>query len=256
MDHTPSTGDLNQQPTPVPSDPVENRQQRISSVPHTAVLVLFLLANSLLSTRLHRPPMNVHGKVLFYLRNIGWEWLAVLYVWLGIRRRITLRSLVGGRWSSAEDVAADLSLGIALWLIILMSIAILAVALGMFQGNPAQSLHEARERFGFLIPNTAVEVAVFVCLSATAGICEEIIFRGYLQRQFSALIGSVAPAIVLQAALFGAAHGYEGGKRMALIAFEGVLLGVVAVWRRSLRPGMVAHATQDAISGIVARHLR
>jgi membrane protease YdiL (CAAX protease family) len=253
MDQTPSTGEI----TPAPQRAAENGSSpsRISPVVHTAVLVLVLVGNSLLSTRLPHHVTSEHSKLILYARSIGWEWIAVLYVWLGTRRRISLRDLVGGRWSSAEDVFSDISLGVALWLLIIMGIAVLAVALGLFHGDPAQALNESRQRFGFLIPQTGVELLVFLCLSITAGFCEEIIFRGYLQRQFAALTGNITAAVLLQALLFGAAHGYEGGKRMLLIAFEGVLLGVIALWRRSLRPGMVAHATQDAISGIVARHL-
>ena len=51
-----------------------------------------------------------------------------------------------------------------------------------------------REQLGFLIPGTTLELLVWFCLSATAGICEEIIFRGYLQRQFAAFTGSMLRA--------------------------------------------------------------
>jgi len=37
---------------------------------------------------------------------------------------------------------------------------------------------------------------------------------------------------------------------MALIAALGALLGLLAVWRKSLRPGMFAHALTDAVSGL------
>ena len=90
-------------------------------------------------------------------------------------------------------------------------------------------------------------------MSATAGFCEEVIFRGYLQRQFGAMTGSVAAGIVLSAIAFGASHGYEGGARMVLLAIFGLMFGVLAVWRKSLRPGMIAHAWHDAFSGAVLR---
>jgi hypothetical protein len=47
-------------------------------------------------------------------------------------------------------------------------------------------------------------------VAITAGICEEIVYRGYLQRQLSAFTGSLPIAVCLQAAIFGAAHLYQG----------------------------------------------
>lgn len=92
-------------------------------------------------------------------------------------------------------------------------------------------------------------------LTLTAGFCEEVIFRGYLQRQFGALTRSVAGGIVLQGIAFGASHGYQGWKFMLLISVYGTTFGLLAWWRSSLRPGMIAHFVQDAVGGIVASYL-
>lgn len=88
-----------------------------------------------------------------------------------------------------------------------------------------------------------------VALAATGGFCEELIFRGYLTRQFHAWTGSNVLAILLQGVLFGLAHGYYE-KVMVLIMIQGWLLGLLAYWRKSLRPGMLAHGLQDAIGGV------
>ncbi len=50
---------------------------------------------------------------------------------------------------------------------------------------------------------------MWVILAVAAGICEEFMFRGYLQKQFLAITGSDAAAVVLQA-FFGVAHSYQG----------------------------------------------
>ena len=39
---------------------------------------------------------------------------------------------------------------------------------------------------------------------------------------------------------------------MLVIMVQGWLLGLLAYWRKSLRPGMLAHGLQDAIGGVVA----
>jgi len=85
-------------------------------------------------------------------------------------------------------------------------------------------------------------------MSITAGFCEELVYRGYLQRQFLVLTGSVALAVLAQAVLFGAGHWYQGVKMVIVITVLGVLFGVFARWRKSLRPGMIAHAWGDIVN--------
>jgi uncharacterized protein len=99
-------------------------------------------------------------------------------------------------------------------------------------------------------------MSMWILLSVTAGICEETVFRGYLQRQFMALTKSVPIGILLSAVAFGAAHSYQGLAGAARIGLQGALLGILANWRKSVRPGMIAHAWGDAFAGALARLLK
>jgi membrane protease YdiL (CAAX protease family) len=89
-----------------------------------------------------------------------------------------------------------------------------------------------------------------VLLAVCAGFCEEIIFRGYLQRQFTAWTGNVWAGVVLQAIVFGAGHIYQGYKGVIVISVYGAMFGVLAALRKSLRPGIMQHCAQDSFSGI------
>jgi len=100
-----------------------------------------------------------------------------------------------------------------------------------------------------LLPKSLVEVFVWIATSITAGICEEIAFRGYLLRQFHALTGGVAWAVLAQALVFGIAHSYQGWRTVTVISVLGVLYGALAVWRRNLRANIVAHAWSDIWEG-------
>ena len=81
-------------------------------------------------------------------------------------------------------------------------------------------------------------------------ICHSFRFLGYFQRQFEVLTRSKWIALFLQAALFGISHGYQGVEACVKIAIFGALYGLLALWRGSLRPGMIAHAGSDIVSGI------
>ena len=177
-----------------------------------------------------------------YLALVAAEWGLFYYVWgVGLRRAgVKARDIVGGRWSGLRDVLSDaaLALGLlAVWMIVQMALSRL---LGAGQAASVKSL----------LPRGPAEVALWIPLSASAGFCEEFVFRGYFQRQFEAFTRSRWIALVLQAVLFGVSHGYQGTQACLKIAIFGVLFGLLALWRKSLRPGMLAHALTDISAGI------
>jgi hypothetical protein len=220
---------------------------------HTVVLVVLLLVFSSLSAHSQHRLSAMHGRTLLYLLTIVWEWLIVGYVVFGLRRRrVTLRELTGGRWSSVHAVLIDLFIALGFWLAAAVVLALIGSAIGLGHGD---QLAETRQKLGFLAPHGSLEIGIFLALSASAGFCEEIIFRGYLQRQFTAWTHSVLAGTILQALVFGAGHGYEGPARMFLIAIFGAMFGALALARRSLRPGMLAHFLHDAAAGLVLRNL-
>ena len=90
-------------------------------------------------------------------------------------------------------------------------------------------------------------------VSVSAGICEEIVYRGYLQRQFLALTRSSIVAVLAQAVIFGLGHAYQGAKQVVVITVLGLLYGLLAWWRKSLRPGILAHAWSDIFGGWIER---
>ena len=57
----------------------------------------------------------------------------------------------------------------------------------------------------------------------------------------------VAFAVLAQAVLFGICHWYQGVKQAILISVLGALYGILAQWRKSLRPGMISHAWSDVL---------
>lgn len=216
-------------------------------------MVLFVLLGTSLAGSRGIHPAAGHSKVPQYLWTMAWEWLLAGFVYLGIRKRTSLRELIGGRWKAPEDFLTDLGIAAAFWL---FSMAVLGLGGHLLRLDQGGSLDSMRRQIGFLVPGTTVELMVWFCLCLTAGICEEIIFRGYLQRQFAIVTRTTLGGVALSAIFFGAAHGYEGGPRMLLIGIYGLLFGLLAWRRESLRPGMMAHAWHDALAGVILRLLK
>jgi len=221
---------------------------------HTVALIAILLVFSFGGADSQQGFAQRTGRIGFYLITMAVELAMVGYVAWGIRRSGTsLRELIGGHWSTAEDVLLDLVIAIGFWVVSALVLAGLAWMMGLT--HPGQ-LTEMKKKVDFLLPHDAREMVVWVVLSASAGFCEEVIFRGYLQKQFAAWTQHAWLGVVLQGVCFGASHAYEGHARMLIIAVYGMMFGALAMARKSLRPGMIAHAWQDSIAGLAFRLLR
>jgi membrane protease YdiL (CAAX protease family) len=189
---------------------------------------------------------RAHGRAAGYAMVMVFEWIVVGFIWYGVSRRgLRLSDLVGGSWS--RPIAALRDLGLAIGFL---------VASGLVLNGLGYLLKVApNEAIRNLFPHGPTETVVYLMLAMTAGFCEELIFRGYFQRQFVALTQSAVGGIVLQGIVFGAGHGYQGWRYMIVIAVFGILFGLMALWRRTLRPGMIAHFVQDGVGGLLAPHL-
>jgi membrane protease YdiL (CAAX protease family) len=125
-----------------------------------------------------------------------------------------------------------------------------AISSGAAATSPS-AIKDSLKYIAPLIPHSRIEIFFWIVMSLTAGFCEEFVFRGYLQRQFTALTKNVAAGIIFSAIIFSVGHLYQGGLQMALIGAYGAMFGMLAHFRKSLRPGMIAHAWQDILSGVV-----
>jgi len=183
-----------------------------------------------------------------YLIGICFEWILFAVVVVGVRRRgVSLCVVLGDRWSSARQVLRDIGIALGFWIVATVVLWGVGWLLRIHQDGPAITA---------MLPHGVLEVAVWIALSVTAGICEEAIFRGYLQAQFMALTKNAPAAILLSAVIFGAAHAYQGFKMTVLIAVYGLMFGSLAYWRRTVRTGMIAHAWQDSLNGVLAAVMR
>lgn len=224
---------------------IPSSQGAVAPAWHTGVMLAALLGFSYVGA--HIQHLTFYGRSVDYLAVILMEWILAAFIWFGAsRRKIPLRELVGGRWAHPAQFLRDLGIGVAF--VVIFGGGVLNGLGYLLKANPPSSMRD-------MMPRSLFEMTLWVVMSATAGYCEELIFRGYFQRQFSGWTQSAVAGIVLQGLVFGLGHGYQGWKLMSLIAFYGMCFGVLANWRRSLRPGMLAHFLQDSAGGLLYRFL-
>ena len=80
--------------------PAARERRLLAPLWHTAIVLFVLLGASLGGSRgVH--PVTGHSKLPQYLWTMAWEWLLTGFVYLGVRKRMKLRDLIGGRWANA-----------------------------------------------------------------------------------------------------------------------------------------------------------
>lgn len=90
----------------------------------------------------------------------------------------------------------------------------------------------------------------------SAAFGEELVARGFLTDRIAAVLGGAAPnglvlfaAVILQGALFGACHAYQGPGGALLTGAVGVVIGLVWLWSgRNLWAAILLHGLVDFVS--------
>jgi membrane protease YdiL (CAAX protease family) len=210
---------------------------------HTRLFVLVLLlapATSLLGGRNAVAQWQQGSQVVtVYLPLLSVSVAFSAYVsGLGIGRNL-LRELFGKPWLGPRQTLLDLT-----WAL-LLAIAVLGV------DSVLQRLAMWPESLAAhsLLPQSVGAKACWLGLAACVGVAEELIYRGYLQRQLSALTGRVSLGIVAQALLFGIAHGEQGAFVVARFTAYAVAFGWVAERRQGLMAVTLCHVALDLHAG-------
>ncbi len=229
--------------------PVSEHRRLIAPWYHTVIFVLIQAALAWWGVYVNKmAPLETgggtgtkqHGQALLYLATIGGEWLLLLFIWAGVNDRQGLRGLTGEKWTSWKQAATDFAIAAPFWVLWTATARFTWYLIGLPKGSRGPLTFP---------PHALLDISVWLALSATAGFCEEIMYRGYFQQQVRAITGSASVAVLAQAILFGLGHTYQGWKPVFVIIILGLLYGLLAQWRRNLRPGMLAHAWSDMFEG-------
>jgi len=205
------------------------------------VLVLLLApATSLLAGRNAAAQLQ-HGSqvVSVYLPLLSVSIVFSAYVsGLGIGRNL-LRELFGKPWLGARQALLDVT-----WALLLA-----AALLGVDSVLQRLAMWPESLAAHSLLPQSLAAKACWLGLAACVGVAEELVYRGYLQRQLSALTGRVSLGIVAQALLFGIAHGEQGAFAVGRFTAYALAFGWVAERRQRLMAVTLCHVALDLHAG-------
>jgi membrane protease YdiL (CAAX protease family) len=215
---------------------------------HLLVFVMAVVAP--LWDRYEIPRLKASGdprkKLKFYGKVIAAEWTcaSVAYLALGLGTLLTIRALPGDiDWLSGSRGKA-----FVLGLFAAVAVALLVPAiLALWSENIRAKAANAARSLSFLIPSTTEERRWWWLLCITAGICEELLYRGFLLHYLhtAPFHLSLTWALVTASFIFGIGHLYQGVKPALATVVLGFALGAVFVVTGSLWIPIVAHAVLD-----------
>lgn len=186
------------------------------------------------------------ARARFYRLGLSVEWAWVLIVGLIVASGGPSLGELGLRWEAPPAEVLGFVAAVALGS--LVPIAVLWLR-SLRSGGPGvrESSRRMLEPVGALLPRTKGERRAFAALCVTAGICEEILFCGfllfYLQEVFPGL--GVAGAVVVSSTVFGLAHLYQGVAGVLTTGAFGAAMAVLYVGGGSLVLPIVLHALLD-----------
>ena len=109
------------------------------------------------------------------------------------------------------------------------------------------------------LPRKLRELPAYIVMCISAGVFEEIIYRGYMVTYFlpeyNFSTGLPVLAVTAPAFLFSLAHYYQGWQAVLKIFLLSLLLGIIFLSSGSIWVVMIIHFLIDLIGGLVAMRL-
>lgn len=134
---------------------------------------------------------------------------------------------------------------------VVLSVVLLAAAFGALAIGWRMSSADRRDRLGMIVPRTRHEKLAWVGVSLTAGVAEEIIYRGVLFGMIVSWGAGFWPAALIAASVFALAHLVQGWTAVLIVFVYGFLFQVLASATGSLFAPIVVHFIYDLAAGLV-----
>jgi membrane protease YdiL (CAAX protease family) len=189
------------------------------------LILVFPLWDRYEANRVRAAP-TARGRLRSYTMTLTWSWIVTAILLSTIPRAQLFTPPM--RWQLSREVLIGLGIGIAI-----------AVIAPFFR-----RVRPELRAIEFLLPRTNAERILFAVVAVSAGITEEIIYRGFLIRYFEAWLGLI-PAIVAATAVFALDHIYQGVRGVIETFAIGLLFTLLFVMAGGIWLPIVVHVCLD-----------
>jgi membrane protease YdiL (CAAX protease family) len=199
------------------------------------VLVLPQAAAMLIGGSVHtaaEPPSASH---LLVANSMIWATVALVAIYLTWRSGQPLSSIGFRR----ENPVAAIGAGIVATIAIYAAVLVTALTVAILTRTSRETMTApAREILDLLGPPSWL---MTFAIAGTAGVFEEIVFRGFLLTRLRVVLGGWTAAIAVGALLFAVPHIWQGRWAVVLILPVAAVLSMTFVLRRSVIAPILAH---------------
>jgi membrane protease YdiL (CAAX protease family) len=190
------------------------------------------------------PQVGTRERLSLYASTIGFQWLAAAVVaWRAWARGLSFEQLglvIHGPWRILiVGIVGAATLGGLQWLNLRR--------MGKSSGKAREFMQVLAER---ILPQSRQELAPFLALAMTAGVCEEILYRGFAMAALTRAGLPLWSVVLLSSILFGLAHLYQGRGGLLSTLVIGTVFGTARIAYDGLFPVMLWHFTVDAVAGV------
>jgi membrane protease YdiL (CAAX protease family) len=117
------------------------------------------------------------------------------------------------------------------------------------------SLKKQIEPVADLLPASPAERKLFIAVAITAGLVEELIYRGFLIWYLNSYLHWTIAAL-FSVLIFGYAHAYQGKSGFIKATVVSILMAALLLWSRSLLAPIILHAVLDLTSGFIGSDVK
>jgi membrane protease YdiL (CAAX protease family) len=184
------------------------------------------------------------NRVRLYVQTLVLQWMALAV--LGLTWFLLGRP--GADLGFVVPAGSNFSIGAAA-LVIVTAFLIYSWRGAASMNDVARAKHKAS--FGKLVhflPHSNRDYRYFVGVSMTAGVVEEILYRGFAFWYLLQFI-PIWAAVIASAVIFGLGHSYQGVGGVVRVTLIGLAFGIFYVFTGSIWLPILAHAILDVLQG-------
>lgn len=186
-------------------------------------------------------------KIRYYGRIVAALWICavIAVVTTNLNTVFTIHRAAGEMtWLDAGSAGAAALKGVTAGVVI---VVMLPALLALWSEKIRAKAGRAARNLAFLLPSSVEERRWWWLVCITAGICEEVVYRGFLLHYWHALPWhlSLTWALVMSSVIFGIGHLYQGVVGAIQTTLIGFVFGGFFIVSGSLLLPMVLHTLLD-----------
>lgn len=192
-----------------------------------------------------------HRKIKFFYSTIFWSWIPIFLIFIMMPISGVPLENIGMKWINIDTSSISkwiLFPVIGFYFLFLFYNIYSIIIFKYNEERRAKAAEGIPADFNSFLPTTQNERGIWDLVSVSAGICEEILYRGYFFYALAVVFPnlSIIHILLISTVLFGIGHIYLG-KEVIKATLLGLIFGIFYIVFDSVIPVIIFHIAQDLV---------